>query len=48
MKKVKEYTKLMNCNYIEWQTPIFNTKAIMFYNKIGAFSKTKEHYTLKV
>jgi ribosomal protein S18 acetylase RimI-like enzyme len=31
---------------IQWQTPDFNTRAIKFYNRIGATSKSKERFTM--
>ena len=44
MCKIKEYATTQNCKTIQWQTPVFNTKAIGFYKKIGAKSKTKERF----
>lgn len=29
------------CNIMQWQTPIFNERAIKFYHRIGATSKEK-------
>lgn len=46
MKKVKEYAEAENCSIIQWQTPVFNQKAINFYRKIGGVSKTKERFIL--
>ncbi len=48
MEKVKEYAKAENCNMIQWQTPIFNKKAIDFYRKIGGTSKTKVRFFLDI
>jgi len=47
MNKVKDYAKSENCNSIQWQTPEFNKKAIAFYKKLGAESKTKERFFWK-
>lgn len=44
MCKIKEFADTQNCKIIQWQTPIFNDKAILFYNKIGAKPKTKERF----
>ncbi|MGY6648517.1 N-acetyltransferase family protein [Wenyingzhuangia sp. IMCC45574] len=44
MEKVKEYAKREGCAEVQWQTPDFNTKAIEFYKKLGASSKTKERF----
>jgi GNAT superfamily N-acetyltransferase len=35
-------------NHIEWQTPIFNERAIKFYKRIGAKSKEKLRFTLNI
>ncbi len=45
MEKIKAYAKSKNCNVIQWQTPNFNAKAIEFYQKLGAKSKTKERFS---
>ena len=42
-----EATKL-RCDLIQWQTPDFNTRAIQFYKRIGAFSKSKERFFLEL
>lgn len=34
------------CINIQWQTPIFNEKAIRFYNRIGATGKNKMRFSL--
>lgn len=44
METIKKYAKTENCTRIEWQTPDFNVNAIMFYQKLGAASKTKERF----
>ncbi len=44
MCKIKEYASNQNCKSIQWQTPVFNKKAIKFYKNIGAESKTKERF----
>ena len=48
METVKTYAKSENCAIIQWQTPDFNEKAIQFYNKLGASSKSKERFTWSV
>jgi len=45
---IKEEGKKLHCNHIQWQTPDFNTRAIKFYNRIGAFSKNKERFFLTI
>lgn len=35
-----------NAHHIEWQTPVFNERAIRFYNRIGAASNEKLRFTL--
>ncbi len=44
MNRVKEESVKCGCNHIQWQTPDFNTGAIKFYKRIGAFSKSKERF----
>lgn len=46
VNKMVDYAKVVNANHIEWQTPVFNTRAIKFYNRIGATSKEKIRFTL--
>lgn len=48
MEKIKEYALTENCKIIQWQTPTFNEKAILFYRGIGATSKTKERFFWRV
>ena len=48
MKKVQEYAIAENCIEIQWQTPNFNTRAISFYKRLGAQSRTKERFFWKV
>lgn len=48
MQRIKAYAKKEKCKVIEWQTPIFNKKAIEFYKKIGGVSKTKERFKLEI
>ena len=48
MNKIKTYSKSIGCSEIQWQTPNFNKKAIDFYKKLGADSKTKERFNWKV
>ena len=38
----------MRCSHIQWQTPEFNKRAIKFYDRIGAQSKSKMRYFLDV
>jgi GNAT superfamily N-acetyltransferase len=48
IKKLKEIAAENNCVNIQWQTPEFNTRAIKFYNKIGAKGKDKVRFTLNL
>jgi ribosomal protein S18 acetylase RimI-like enzyme len=43
-EKLKHIGKENNCVNIQWQTPIFNERAINFYNKIGATGKDKRRF----
>lgn len=47
MERIKIESKKLDCKLIQWQTPNFNTRAIKFYNRIGATSKSKERFFLK-
>lgn len=44
MDEVKRYAATENCKEVQWHTPEFNAKAIQFYTKIGATSKTKVRF----
>lgn len=44
VNKIQEETIKLGCTLIQWQTPDFNTRAIKFYNRIGAYSKSKERF----
>lgn len=47
MSRIQSETESHNCSLIQWQTPTFNTRAIKFYKRIGASSKSKERFFLK-
>ena len=47
VRKIQEDGRKMNCNLVQWYTPDFNVRAIKFYNRIGATSKSKERFFLK-
>jgi GNAT superfamily N-acetyltransferase len=40
-EKLKFIARHNNCINIQWQTPVFNERAIKFYNRIGGTSKDK-------
>jgi GNAT superfamily N-acetyltransferase len=46
--RIKEESKKLDIKEIQWQTPNFNTRAIKFYDRTGAHSKSKERYFLDV
>ncbi len=48
VNKVKEATKEMGCNQIQWQTPHDNVRAIKFYHRIGGKAKQKLRYSLTI
>lgn len=48
IEKLKEIAAENNCVNIQWQTPEFNTRAIKFYNRIGAIGKDKVRFTLSL
>jgi GNAT superfamily N-acetyltransferase len=41
---LKEIAKQNDCINIQWQTPIFNERAIKFYNRIGGVGKDKVRF----
>ena len=43
-EKLKEIAKQKNCINIQWQTPIFNQRAIKFYHRIGGKEKDKVRF----
>jgi GNAT superfamily N-acetyltransferase len=46
--KIKVEARKMDCSLIQWQTPVFNKRAMKFYKRIGAYGKRKERYFLEV
>lgn len=48
MNRIKEEARKLGCNMIQWQTPEFNERAMKFYRRIGAHSKTKERFFLEL
>ena len=48
LNKITEFGKQIHAHHIEWQTPVFNERAIKFYNRIGASSKEKLRFTLQI
>lgn len=46
INEIAKDTHLKGCSLIQWQTPASNTKAIEFYNKLGAKSKEKIRFFL--
>ena len=44
--EIKAEARKLECDHIQWQTPDFNIRAIKFYDRIGATSKSKERYFL--
>ncbi len=46
--QIKKEALNLNCSLIQWQTPDFNKRAMKFYKRIGATSKNKERFFLKI
>ncbi|MEA5461511.1 GNAT family N-acetyltransferase [Arcicella sp. LKC2W] len=46
--KLKEIARQNDCVNIQWQTPIFNERAINFYNRIGGTGKEKMRYFIDI
>lgn len=43
-EKLKAIARQNNCVNIQWQTPVFNQRAIKFYNKVGGIGKDKVRF----
>ena len=48
IEKLKQIAKDKNCINIQWQTPVFNERAIKFYHRIGGIEKDKVRFFLSV
>ena len=46
--RIKEEARKLDCSLIQWQTPIFNKRAMKFYERIGGLGKSKERYFLEI
>jgi ribosomal protein S18 acetylase RimI-like enzyme len=46
--KLKEIAKHNDCINIQWQTPVFNERAIKFYNRIGGTGKDKKRFFINI
>ncbi len=44
MERIQEEGKKLGCYSLQWQTPEFNLKAINFYERLGATSKSKRRF----
>jgi len=44
MQKVADDARSLGCDFIEWQTPSWNSDAIRFYDRVGAFGALKMRY----
>ncbi|MEL6391315.1 MAG: GNAT family N-acetyltransferase [Bacteroidota bacterium] len=47
VERIQEEGEKLGCSLIQWQTPSFNTRAMKFYERIGAKGKSKERYFLE-
>ena len=48
MTRISEFAKEAGCREIQWQTPDFNKRAIHFYKRLGAESKSKERFSWRI
>lgn len=46
--EIKIFGKSRGIDHVQWQTPDFNVRAIKFYKRIGASSKSKERFFLPI
>lgn len=47
-EELKGLAQAKGCCMLQWQTPVFNEKAIRFYHRMGATSKDKVRFFLEV
>lgn len=48
INRIKKEARELGCSLIQWQTPEFNKRAMKFYERIGAFGKSKQRYFLEI
>jgi len=48
VNRMKDFGRDQNIDLVQWQTPDFNVRAIKFYKRIGAVSKSKERFFLTI
>lgn len=41
IKEIARRAEMMNCTEIQWQTPAWNERALVFYRRLGANSRVK-------
>lgn len=46
INRIIEFSKEIKASHIEWQTPVFNERAIRFYKRLGATDREKIRFTL--
>ncbi len=46
INRIQQEGSALGCNLVQWQTPSFNVRAIKFYKRMGAISKSKERFFL--
>jgi GNAT superfamily N-acetyltransferase len=44
MQRIAHHARSLGCDFIEWQTPSWNTDAIRFYDRAGAVGALKMRY----
>lgn len=48
IKKLLTIAQEKGCANMQWQTPVFNERAIRFYKRIGGEAKDKARFTVKI
>lgn len=48
VQRIIAEARTRECQAVEWQTPIFNTRAMTFYDRLGADGTEKVRYRLAV
>ena len=48
VEAMKSFGRKEKIDLVQWQTPDFNERAIKFYKRLGAYSKSKERFFLRI
>ena len=46
VREIAQLARQLGCSTVQWQTPIWNERAIRFYQRLGAIGKQKVRFFL--